>query len=104
MTGSAGPAGAKGATGAPGLSNYQIVQQTMPLVNQNQSPASSGQVFCPAGTKVLSGGVEYYGDDAKFSSWPQSNVNAWDVIAFADYTRGTYPVAPVAYAICASVG
>jgi hypothetical protein len=76
----------------------------MPLVSHSQFPASSGQVFCPSGTSVLGGGVEYHGDDASFASYPQSNTNSWDVLATANLTRGTYPEAPVAYAICATVG
>jgi hypothetical protein len=52
--GPAGPTGATGPQGAPGLSNYQRVSNSA-----NVGPHSTihGHAFCPAGRKVLGGGV-----------------------------------------------
>jgi hypothetical protein len=48
------PAGPKGDPGAPGLSEYEIVTATKSVVN---ATLNFRQTSCPAGKKVLGGGV-----------------------------------------------
>jgi hypothetical protein len=57
--GAAGAAGQNGAQGAPGLSGVQIVQTDAPTVITGLASSATATASCPAGKKVLGGGVEF---------------------------------------------
>jgi len=100
-TGPQGPQGAKGDAGAVGVSGYQRV--VSPSVANPAGGQNSGSVACPAGKKVLGGGVSSTSGDLGHnvnSSYPTSETT-WraDVNNNSGQDRSF-----IVYAICAAVG
>jgi hypothetical protein len=101
----AGAQGARGETGLkgdPGVSGYQQVDDVSAY--DSTSPKSA-TAFCPAGTKVIGGGIyvnELSDSVATKTSVPLSDGDAWGVDAYeTPATAGSWSVD--ARAICAHV-
>jgi Collagen triple helix repeat (20 copies) len=100
-----GPKGDKGDTGAPGISGYQTVSG--PWTNIATNGLATASAICPAGKKVLAGGLDTpLGDFVKlaivqsspYDAYPSVG-NAWGVRAYDVGTDGVFR----AWAICANV-
>jgi hypothetical protein len=96
------PAGPKGDPGAPGLSEYEIVTATKAVVN---ATLNVRQVNCPAGKKVLAGGVTPSTISAAqgpfvYVSQPLANGASW-VAGTARLASGSWTI--TVWAVCAKV-
>jgi hypothetical protein len=98
----AGPVGAQGPQGPPGLSAREQVSAESPL---NNTAPKNVTVTCPAGKKVIGGGVELSGAGRARVTVTENKPagdNAWEAEAFeAVNTTATWKV--VVHAICANV-
>ena len=57
--GAPGAPGSNGTPGAPGLSGVEVVTQPGNMITNNTLAESSATATCPAGKKVLGGGISY---------------------------------------------
>jgi hypothetical protein len=96
-TGSAGAAGAVGATGPPGISGYVVVTTTTPLANGAFAGLSAP---CPAGKKVLGGGLEIGNFVKILGSLPLPDGTGWRIDARND---SGVDINMQAFAVCAFV-
>jgi hypothetical protein len=97
--GPAGPAGPQGPAGASGVSGYEIV--TVGPFTIPPGGGISASVSCPAGKKLLSGGVD--SSNSGFTTMGRSypvNDTTWNIGIRND---GAGAVASNVYAICASM-
>jgi hypothetical protein len=97
--GDKGEKGDKGDTGSPGLSGYQIVS-----TSEDHTATFSFSVACPAGTKAIGGGHNWFfgGTDVWFwQSSPRSDGTGW--VVRGNVNRGGASSQITAYAICAVV-
>jgi hypothetical protein len=97
-----GPTGPQGPAGPPGLSGREQVASETPLTAAGPKNLT---VTCPAGKKVLGGGVEVSGNGRNRVTVVEnkpSGDNAWEGEAFeAVSTTATWKI--VVHAICATV-
>lgn len=102
-TGPQGPQGVAGAQGSPGISGYQVVTNSSAT---DTTPGKAIAVNCPAGEKVLGGGIspETANTDtlAAVNSYPDNNDTQWFVSA-VDLTNPSSAWTLAGYAICANV-
>jgi Collagen triple helix repeat (20 copies) len=97
--GDQGPQGARGATGPPGISGWEIVLS--PGVELPSNLTRKGSVRCPAGKKVLGGGVSHTdGILYVYESAPLDGGVGW---AGGVSNRSGYPRTMYVWAICANV-
>jgi hypothetical protein len=100
--GPTGPQGAPGAAGAPGVSAREQVTAESPLTATGPKNLT---VTCPAGKKVIGGGVELGGagrNRVTATENKPSGDNAWEAEAFEVVnTTATWKV--IVHAICANV-
>lgn len=100
--GPTGPQGPQGTPGTPGLSGREQVSAETPL---NAISPKNLTATCPAGKKVIGGGVELSGAGRNRVSATEnkpSGDNAWEAEAFEVVgTNATWKV--VVHAICANV-
>jgi hypothetical protein len=98
----AGPAGPAGPQGAPGVSAREQVNAESA---QNSLPSKNVTVTCPAGKKVLGGGVELSGPGRNRVSATENQPfgeNGWEAEAFEVVsTPAAWKV--IVHAICANV-
>jgi hypothetical protein len=96
------PAGPAGPQGPPGVSAREQVAAESP---QNSTPSKTVTVACPAGKKVLGGGVEISGPGRNRVSTTENHAagdNGWEAEAFEVVaTPAAWKV--VVHAICANV-
>lgn len=105
-TGPMGPIGPQGPQGEPGISGYEIVNATGHSSNLASGVTLSARAQCPAGKRVLSGGVRSI-NSFNFltvtSSYPDAATQSW----FGEVRNSAFSSAGVAdivvYAICANV-
>ena len=91
-----GDAGPTGPSGPPGVSALQIVSTSAPT--GNFAPL---EVICPAGKKVLGGGAEALGSDARLiRTSPNGNGTGWIAVGNYPYAGG---LSLRVWAICANV-
>lgn len=97
--GDKGDKGDKGEKGAPGVSGYQVVEATNQFVNAFVRPLS---VNCPAGKKVLGGGVVStpVGGDGPFLSASRPTSTGWTATSVRS-VMGAWTM--TVYAICGVV-
>jgi len=102
--GAAGPAGERGAAGAPGVSGYQVVERSTPV---SGTFFGSAEVACPAGKRVVGGGVSALdagGRDVGTSTflvrneYPSADGSTWGAIV--ENGGGTFVTRFVIRAIC----
>lgn len=104
--GADGAAGAAGAAGAPGLSGVEVVTQAGNVITDNSLATSSATASCPAGKKVLGGGISYdafsffvVAPNTIVSQPVTTEPQGWTVSAVAD---GNDDWGVIAYAVCAT--
>jgi hypothetical protein len=107
-SGPQGPAGPIGPQGVPGVSNYQVLTGTASIANLGAGRLISARASCPAGTRVLAGGVQQTTTATlaismtQVSSYPDTSAS-W----FAEFRNNESfsigAVTLVVYAICATV-
>jgi hypothetical protein len=102
-----GPAGPTGLQGAPGVSGYQIVVATTANVNLAPNGFHISEAFCPAGKKILGGGVIVRGPILTGiwtvqDSGPTSD-SSWGVGIGNTQTTTNHADSVEVYAICANV-
>ena len=105
-SGPQGPAGPAGPQGSAGVSNYQTLTAAASNGNLAAAARISARAFCPAGTKVLGGGVQHTTtlnmSLTMISSYPDTQ-QSW----FAEFRNNTNLsmglVTVTVYAICATV-
>lgn len=104
--GPAGPTGAAGPQGAPGVSGYQILTGSANSGNLAAGAQLSARAVCPAGTKVLGGGVQQTTQLASgptvTSSYPDTQ-GSWSAEVRNNLVFSLGSVNLVVYAICATV-
>jgi len=93
-----GPKGDKGDPGTPGVTGYTIVTDTQPDAPGNKA----GTAVCPAGMKVLGGGVRSDGayDGVVVETFPDTDHSYFSRASFAN-PNFSYDL--ITYAICANV-
>jgi len=108
-TGAQGPIGSTGPTGpqgAPGVSGYQILTGSANSGNLAAGAQLSARAVCPAGTRVLGGGVQQTTQLASgptvTSSYPDTQ-GSWSAEVRNNLTFSLGSVNLVVYAICATV-
>lgn len=107
--GAQGPAGSTGPTGpqgAPGVSSYQILTGSARSGNLAAGAPLSARAVCPAGTRVLGGGVQQTTQLASgptvTSSYPDTQAS-WSAEVRNNLVFSLGSVNLVVYAICATV-
>jgi hypothetical protein len=101
--GSQGPQGKPGPAGSPGISQYQIVSATF-----NINLCGGGicgirrEVSCPAGKRVIGGGVENHTFKTTLLSSHPLGDNRWEAWV-VNYDASVRAVSMIVYAICASI-
>jgi hypothetical protein len=105
LTGPAGPAGAVGAPGPRGISGWVLVQRETDVPGDPNHTANEVETDCPAGTKVLGGGVTAgAGGDRRqlhiYFSGPTTAGTGWTA---GIQNVGAATVPTFLWAICASV-
>jgi collagen triple helix repeat protein len=110
-TGPAGPSGPQGATGPqglPGVSNYQMLTGNASILNLGAGKLINAKAVCPAGTRVLGGGVQQTTvasigvSMTLVSSYPDTP-QSWFAELRNNQTFSAGAVTLVVYAICATV-
>jgi hypothetical protein len=101
-----GPAGPIGPQGAPGVSGYEIVQASSPHANNIAvGQTLSARAQCPAGKRVLTGGVQTVNANRVLtvtSSYPDTN-QSWFGEARNSSLTANGAADVIVFAICATV-
>lgn len=105
-----------GPQGAPGVSGYQVVFNSAPVVVGGSNPDISVEVWCPAGKNALGGGGQVPGDQDPTVTWvltydrpitvpgnPTDPAGAWLVQAHRFGGPSTTAGGIAVWAICATV-
>jgi Collagen triple helix repeat (20 copies) len=114
LTGPVGPIGPAGAPGAigpqglPGVSGYQVLTGTASNTNLGGGKLINAKALCPAGTRVLTGGVQQttaptFGVSMTLVSSYPDTPQSWFAEFRNNETFSIGAVAIVVYAICATV-
>ncbi len=103
-----GPPGAIGPQGLPGVSNHQVVSASASIGNLGPGQLISGRAACPAGMRVLGGGVRNTSTStfavtlSLVSSYPDTE-QSWSAEFRNNQAFSMGAVALVIYATCATV-
>jgi hypothetical protein len=102
-----GPQGPTGTQGPPGVSGYEIATATEHSSNLASGAFLSARAQCPAGKRILAGGVQSINIPLRYltvsSSYPDPATQSWfgEVRNSGFFSGGSSDI--VVYAICANI-